>query len=143
MPSMKKLISFLLLLSTVACNPELKQLGSGEDDLVKYFQVSQKEGVSSLGEGYLIVAHVGEKRILTIYLKTSTGYSHTDVTLMAGDGSYVVDSVYSQTPDCKLAPDFKQSEYLQYLNIEGSQKSLNLIELNREEAMKTVKKLGC
>lgn len=137
---MKKL---LMLILCVSCNPELKQLGSSEDDLVKYFQLSKTENTNSLGDGYLIVAHVGEKRVLTFYLKTPNGYSHTDISLTAGEGSYIVDSVYSQTPGCKLAPDYKQSEYLQYLNIEGSQKTLNLFEMNREEAMKSEKKLGC
>ena len=135
---MKKLGLLFLLLCT-ACNPELKELGASKNDLVKYFQI----GAGGLGEGYLIVAHVGEKRVLTFYLKTASGYSHTDVTLASGEGAYILDSVYSQTPECKLNPDFKQENYLEYLNVGGSQKALNLMELNREEAMKTEKKLGC
>lgn len=127
----------------VSCNPEIQKAGEKDTDLVKYFKITSK-GEGSLGEGFLIVVHVGDKRVLSYYLKNAKGHSHTDITLKPGEVvSYVVDSVYSQTEQCKLFPSFEQPRYLEELRVEGTPKLLNLETLTAEEAMKNVKTLGC
>lgn len=142
--SMKALLFLMSVFLLSACNPEVQKAGESKNDLVKYFKITKSEDPNSLGEGFLIVVHVGEKRVLSYYLKNERGYSHTDITIKPGDViSYVLDSVYSQTPNCKLHPSFEQPQYLQVLHIEGNPKLLNLEELSVEEAMKTVKNLSC
>ena len=140
---MKTLLFLSTLLLLVSCNPELQNAGKSDTDVVKYFKITN-EGENSLGEGFLIVVHVGEKRILSYYLKHDTGYTHTDVTLKPGAvASYVVDSVYSQTPACRLFPSMEQPKYLEQIRIEEEPKLLNLKELSVEEAMSTPKNLAC
>lgn len=127
-----------------SCNPELQEAGKSETDVVKYFKIAKTDDPRSLGEGFLIAVHVGEKRILSYYIKNANGFSHTDVTLKPGDiASYVVDSVYSQTPNCRLFPSFEQPNYLQQIRIEEEVKLLNLEEVSVEEAMSVQKTLAC
>ena len=141
---MKNLIFLMSVFFLVSCNPEIQKAGEEDTDLVKYFKITKSENEASLGEGYLIVVHVGNKRILSYYLKNSKGYSHTDITLRPGEVvSYVVDSVYSQTESCKLQPSFEQPRYLEEVRIEGTPKLLNLESLTAHEAMNAVKTLGC
>lgn len=133
----------LFLLIIAACNPELKNIGADPDDLVKYFKLT-KSGENSLGEGILIVAHIGDKKLLTFYLKQPSGkYSHTDVMIKPEAPSFAVESVYSQTPDCKLNPDYVQPQYFEELVIETVKKSYNREILTREEAMSSLTGIGC
>src|SRR5690606_18910268 len=117
--------------------------GASEDDLVKYFKVTKTDDPNSLGEGYLIIAHVGEKRLLTFYLKNQNGFSHTDITITKAEGSYVKESVHSQTPDCQLNPDYPQPNFYEFLNVEGVPKTFKLETTTREEAFAEKKKLSC
>lgn len=140
---MKLFALLTLMVITASCNPELKQLGASEDDLVKYFKVTKTDDPNSLGEGYLVIAHVGDKRLLTFYLKNQNGFSHTDISLKKADGTYVKDSVFSQTPDCQINPDYPQPNFYEFLNVEGVQKSFKLENTTREEAFAEKKKLSC
>ena len=140
---MKSLALLMLLVSTVSCNPELKELGASEDDLVKYFKVSKTNDPNSLGEGYLVIAHVGEKRLLTFYLKNQKGFSHTDIALKKESGTYVKDSIHSQTPDCQINADYPQPHFYELLNVEGIPRTFKLESTTREEAMAEQKKLSC
>ena len=140
---MKHLFFLMSVFFLFSCNPEVQKAGESETDLVKYFKITNRGG-DSLGEGYLIVVHVGKKRVLSYYLKNAKGYSHTDITLKPGQVvSYVVDSVYSQTENCKLSPSFEQPRYLEELRIEGNPKVLNLELMKADDAMKMVKTLSC
>ncbi len=134
------LLSVLILL--VSCNPELQNVGADKNDLVKYFKVTKTADANSLGEGVLIIAHAGDKRILTFYLKTANGFSHNDVTIATKNG-FILDSVYSKTPDCKLAPDMEQPDYMNMLKINGIDRTYKLEILPREEAMATLGTLSC
>lgn len=139
---MKNLIlGFLILVS--ACNPELQQVGSSPTDLVKYFKVSSKN--NGIGDGVLILAHIGDKRLLTFYLKQPSGkYSHTDVMIIKSPVSmYEVESVHSQTPACKINPDIHQPQYYEQFLINGEIKPFNRDILTKEEAMTEKKEIGC
>lgn len=128
-------LSALFLL--VSCNPQLEQVGANKNDVVKYFKLS-----GSLGEGVLIIAHAGDKRILTYYIKNPRGYSHTDVTITTLNG-FMLDSVYSQSDACKLNPDTEQPDVYNYLMIEGQKRDYKLDILPREEAMAMISKISC
>jgi hypothetical protein len=137
-----KLILLGALILLVSCNPELQQVGASKNDVVKYFKITKTSDPKTLGEGVLIVAHAGDKRILTYYLKNANGYSHSDVTISTLQGFHL-DSVYSQTPNCKLAPDFDQPDVFNYLFIGGEKRDYKLEILEREEAMGMLSKLSC
>lgn len=132
-----------LMILSASCNPDLKQLGASEDDLVKYFKVTKTDDPNSLGEGYLVIAHVGEKRLLTFYLKNQNGFSHTDITIIKADGTYVKESIHSQTPKCQINADYPQPMFYEFLNVEGVQKTFKLENTTREEAFAEKKKLSC
>lgn len=134
------LLSALILL--VSCNPQLAEVGANKNDVVKYFKLSKTSDPKSLGEGYLIIAHAGDKRILTYYLKNERGFAHTDVTITTLEG-FKLDSVYSQTDACKLQPDLEQPDVYNSLRINGEVRSYKLELLPREEAMAAVGKLSC
>ena len=140
---MKTLLALLSLAFLVSCNPELQNIGGSENDLVKYFKITPTEDANTLGEGYLIIAHVGEKRLLTYYLRHSQGFSHTDVSLKKSEGTYVLDSVYSNTEKCKLKPDYVQTSFYEQLVIEGIPRKYKLETTTREEAFAERKILGC
>ena len=134
------LLSALILL--VSCNPELQQVGANKNDLVKYFKVTPT-GSNALGEGVLIIAHAGDKRILTYYIKRAPGkFSHTDVTISTKNGFHL-DSVYSKTDACKLQPDAEQPDVYNYLLIGGERREYKLEILPREEAMGMLGDLSC
>lgn len=137
-----KAFFLLALILLVSCNPEIQQVGADKNDVVKYFKLTKTSDPKSLGEGVLIIAHAGDKRILTYYLKNANGYSHTDVTISTLKGFHL-DSVYSQTEGCKLAPDFDQPDVFNYLMIGGEKREYKLEVLPREEAMATLSKLSC
>jgi hypothetical protein len=137
-----KLFFLTALILLVSCNPELQQVGADKNDLVKYFKLVKTDDPKTLGEGVLIIAHAGDKRILTYYLKNDKGYSHTDVTISTLQGFHL-DSVYSQTPDCKLNPDKDQPDFYNYLMINGEQHGYKLEILPREEAMSILSELSC
>lgn len=134
------LLSALILL--VSCNPELQNVGADKNDLVKYFKVTKTSDPRTLGEGILIIAHAGDKRILTFYIKNANGYSHNDVTIATKNG-FILDSVYSKTPNCKLAPDVDQPDYMNFLRINGEDRTYKLEILPREEAMGMLGTLSC
>lgn len=140
---MKYFSLFIMIMLSVSCNPELKDIGASEDDLVKYFKISKTTDANALGEGYLIIAHVGDKRLLTYYIKNQNGFSHTDISIKKENGTYVKDSVYSQTPDCPINIDYPQPNFYEFLNVEGVQKTYRLENTTREEAMAEKKKLSC
>lgn len=129
------LLSALILLAS--CNPQLEQVGANKNDIVKYFKLS-----GSLGEGVLIIAHAGDKRILTYYIQNPRGYSHTDVTITTKNG-FILDSVYSQSDACKLQPDVEQPDVYNYLRIGGEKREYKLDILPREEAMAMLSKISC
>lgn len=133
-------LSALILL--VSCNPQFEQVGADKHDVVKYFKLSRTSDPNALGEGYLIIAHAGDKRILTYYIKNDRGFSHTDVTITTKNG-FQLDSVYSQTEACKLRPDLEQPDVYNSLRINGEMRSYKLEILPREEAMAAVGKLSC
>lgn len=140
---MKIVLLSMMLLLTVACNPELSNVGSSPDDMVKYFKVtSAKNGI---GDGVVVIAHIGEKRLMTFYLRQPSGkFSHTDIMIKkSSELLYEVESVHSQTPDCKLNPDKGQAQYYEQLLINGEIKPFNREILTREEAMKENKVIGC
>jgi hypothetical protein len=133
-------LSALILL--VSCNPELAEVGANKNDVVKYFKLSKTSDPKTLGEGILIIAHAGDKRILTYYLKNARGYAHTDVTISTLNG-FKLDSVYSQTEACKLQPDVDQPDVYNSLRINGEVRDYKLEILPRAEAMGAVGKLSC
>lgn len=137
-----KLYVLLSLILLASCNPELQKVGESPNDLVKYFKLTPT-GTNALGEGVLIIAHAGDKRILTYYLKrASNKYSHTDVTISTLNGFHL-DSVYSKTEACKIQPDYDQPDFYNYLNVGGEQKGYKLEILPREDAMKMLGDLSC
>ena len=138
-----KILILMSLLLLAACNPEAEKLGANENDLVKYFKVTSAN--NGIGDGVLIVANIGDKRLLTFFLKQPSGkFAHTDVMIAHGkDALYEVESVYSQTPDCKLNPDKNQLMYYEQLIINGVIKPYNREILEKDEAMKEKKVLGC
>ena len=140
---MKLFMSLLTLILISGCNPELQTVGASKNDLVKYFKITRTGSPDDLGEGYLIIAHAGDKRLLTYYLKTPRGFSHTDISLTPGEGKFVLDSVHSQTTNCKLSPDFNQPDFYNFLNIEGVKKIYKLESTTREEAMAEKLSLSC
>jgi hypothetical protein len=117
-------------------------VGANKNDVVKYFKLTKTTDPKTLGEGVLIIAAAGDKRILTYYLKNANGFSHTDVTISTLQGFHL-DSVYSQTPNCKLAPDNDQPDVYNYLLIGGEKHDYKLEDLPREEAMAMLSKLSC
>lgn len=139
---MKTLILLSLLLIS-ACNPELQQVGSNPNDLVKYFKVTSAN--NGIGDGVLIVANIGDKRLMTFWLRQPSGkFAHTDVMIIKSPvHMYEVESVYSQTPNCKLNPDVGQPQYYQQLLINGELKPFNREELSREAAMAEKREVGC
>lgn len=135
------LLASLILLAS--CNPELADVGASKNDLVKYFRLSKTDDPKALGEGVLIIAHAGDKRILTYYLQTAPGkYAHTDVTISTLNGFHL-DSVYSKTEACKLRPDYDQPDFYNYLRIGGEQRGYKLEILERQEAMAMLGELSC
>lgn len=139
---MKYLILAMLFVVS-ACNPELQKVGESPNDLVKYFKVTSAN--NGIGDGVLIVANIGDKRLLTFYLKQPSGkYAHSDVMIINSPVSmYEVESVYSQTPGCKLAPDVGQPQYYEQLFINGELKPFNRENVTREEAMAEKREIGC
>ena len=131
------------MIFNVACNPELSNVGSSPDDMVKYFKVSSAN--NGIGDGIVVIAHIGEKRLMTFYLRQLSGkYSHTDIMIKkSNELLYEVATVHSQTPDCKLNPDKGQPHYYEQLLIKGEGKPFNREILSREEAMKENKVIGC
>jgi hypothetical protein len=129
------ILSALIML--VSCNPQFGQVGANKNDVVKYFKLS-----GSLGDGVLIIAHAGDKRILTYYIKNERGYAHTDVTISTMNGFHL-DSVYSQSEACKLQPDFDQPDFYNYLLINGQKREYKLDILPREEAMGMISSISC
>lgn len=138
-----KIVLLLMMMLTVACNPELSNVGSSPDDMVKYFKVTSAN--NGIGDGVVVVAHIGDKRLLTFYLKQSSGkFAHTDVMIKKStEFSFEVESIHSQTADCKLNPDKGQPQYFEQLLINGVAKPFNREILTREEAMKENKIIGC
>ena len=138
-----KYLILVLLLAVSACNPELQKVGESPNDLVKYFKVTSANG--GIGDGVLIVANIGEKRLLTFYLKQPSGkYAHSDVMIINSPVSmYEVESVYSQTPGCKLNPDVGQPQYYEQFLINGELKPFNRETVTREEAMAEKREIGC
>lgn len=128
-------LSALILL--VSCNPQFEQVGANKNDVVKYFKFT-----GSIGEGVLIIAHAGDKRILTYYIKNTRGYSHTDVTINTKNG-FILDSVYSQSDACKLQPDAEQPDFYNSLLINGVKQDYKLDILPREEAMAMISNISC
>lgn len=137
-----KLVFFSALIFLVSCNPQFEQVGANKNDLVKYFKLVRTADPNSLGDGVLIIAHAGDKRILTYYLKNPRGFSHTDVTISTKNG-FNLDSIYSQTDACKLQADAEQPDVYNYLLINGEKKDYKLEILPREEAMSMISKLSC
>ncbi len=137
-----KLFFLSALILLVSCNPELETVGANKNDLVKYFKITKTTDPLALGEGILIIAHAGDKRILTYYIKNDRGYSHTDVTINTKNG-FDLDSVYSKTEACKLAPDALQPDVYNSLIINGEVRSYKLELLPREEAMSMVGSISC
>lgn len=133
-------LSALILL--VSCNPQFAEVGADKNDVVKYFKLSRTSDPLALGEGYLIIAHAGDKRILTYYLKNQRGFAHTDVTITTKNG-FQLDSVYSQTEPCQLRPDPEQPDVYNSLRINSEVRSYKLELLPREEAMAAVGTLSC
>lgn len=132
-----KIFSLSALILLASCNPQLEQVGANKNDVVKYFKLS-----GSLGEGVLIIAHAGDKRILTYYIKNPRGYSHTDVTITTKNG-FTLDSVYSQSEACKLHPDAEQPDVYNYLRIGGEKREYKLDILPRAEAMAMISTISC
>lgn len=132
-----KIIFLSALILLVSCNPQFEQVGANKNDVVKYFKLS-----GSLGDGVLIMAHAGDKRILTYYIKNPRGFSHTDVTITTKNG-FFLDSVYSQSDACKLNPDTEQPDVYNYIMIEGQKRDYKLDILPREEAMAMISKISC
>ena len=132
-----KFIFLSALIFLVSCNPQFEQVGADKNDVVKYFKLS-----GSLGEGVLIIAHAGDKRILTYYLKNPRGFSHTDVTITTKNG-FFLDSVYSQSEACKLNPDTEQPDVYNHLMIDGQKRNYKLDILPREEAMAMISTISC
>jgi hypothetical protein len=132
-----KIIFLSALILLVSCNPQFEQVGANKNDVVKYFKLS-----GSLGDGVLIMAHAGDKRILTYYIKNPRGFSHTDVTITTKNG-FFLDSVYSQSEACKLNPDTEQPDVYNYIMIEGQKRDYKLDILPREEAMAMISKISC
>lgn len=137
-----KLFFLSALLILVSCNPELETVGANKNDLVKYFKITKTSDPKTLGEGVLIIAHAGDKRILTYYIKNDRGFSHTDVTISTKNG-FNLDSVYSKTEACKLAPDAEQPDVYNSLLINGEVRGYKLELLPREEAMGMLGALTC
>lgn len=139
---MKYLILAMLFIVS-ACNPELQQVGSNPNDLVKYFKVTSAN--NGIGDGVLIVANIGDKRLMTFWLRQPSGkFAHTDVMIIKSPvHMYEVESVYSQTPGCKLNPDVGQPQYYQQLLINGELKPFNREELARDAAMAEKREVGC
>lgn len=139
---MKILILALMFLAT-ACNPELQKVGESSGDLVKYFKISSANG--GIGDGVLIVAYIGDKRLLTFWIKQPSGkYAHTDVMIIKSPVHlYEVESVYSQTPNCKLNPDIGQPQYDKQLLIDGQVVPFNRDVISTDEAMKEKREIGC
>lgn len=134
------LLSALILL--VSCNPQLAEVGANKNDVVKYFKLTKTSDPKSIGDGILIIAHAGDKRILTYYIKNARGFAHTDVTISTLNGFHL-DSVYSQTEACKLQPDFDQPDVYNSLMIGGEARPYKLEIMPREEAMAIVGELSC
>lgn len=132
-----KIIFLSALILLVSCNPQFEQVGANKNDVVKYFKLS-----GSLGDGVLIMAHAGDKRILTYYIKNPRGFSHTDVTITTKNG-FLLDSVYSQSEACKLNPDTEQPDVYNYIMIEGQKRDYKLDILPREEAMAMISNISC
>ncbi len=132
----------LALILLVSCNPELENVGANKNDLVKYFKITKTSDPKTLGEGVLIIAHAGDKRILTYYIKNDRGYGHTDVTIDTKNG-FKLDSVYSKTEACKLAPDAEQPDVYNSLLINGEVRAYKLEILPREEAMGLLNSISC
>ena len=132
-----KIFFLSALIFLVSCNPQFEQVGANKNDVVKYFKLS-----GSLGDGVLIIAHAGDKRILTYYIKNARGYSHTDVTITTKNG-FFLDSVYSQSEACKLNPDVEQPDVYNYIMIEGQKREYKLDILPREEAMAMISSISC
>ncbi len=137
-----KLFFLSALILLVSCNPELETVGANKNDLVKYFKITKTTDPLALGEGVLIIAHAGDKRILTYYIKNPRGFSHTDVTINTKNG-FNLDSVYSKTEACKLAPDAEQPDVYNSLMINGEVRSYKLELLPREEAMSMIGSISC
>ncbi len=133
-------LSALILL--VSCNPQLGEVGANKNDVVKYFKLTKTSDPKSLGDGILIIAHAGNKRILTYYIQNPRGFAHTDVTITTLNG-FKLDSVYSQTEACKLQPDVDQPDVYNSLRIGGEIRGYKLEILPREEAMAIVGTLSC
>lgn len=138
-----KIFYFAILLLIAACNPELQKVGESPNDLVKYFKTTSAN--NGVGDGVVIVANIGEKRLMTFWIKQPSGkFAHTDVMIIKSPAhTYEVESVYSQTPNCKLNPDIGQPRYYEQLLINGEVRPLNREELTREEAMAEKKEIGC
>lgn len=132
-----KIIFLSALIMLVSCNPQFEQVGANKNDVVKYFKLS-----GSLGDGVLIMAHAGDKRILTYYIKNPRGFSHTDVTITTKNG-FLLDSVYSQSEACKLNPDTEQPDVYNSIMIEGQKRDYKLDILPREEAMAMISNISC
>jgi hypothetical protein len=132
----------LALILLVSCNPELENVGANKNDVVKYFKMTKTSDPKALGEGVLIIAHAGDKRILTYYMKNDRGFSHTDITINTKNG-FVLDSVYSKTEACKLAPDADQPDVYNSLLIKGEVRNYKLEILPREEAMGMLSSISC
>ncbi len=137
-----KLFLLSALIFLVSCNPALEQVGANKNDVVKYFRLVKTTDPKSLGDGILIIAHAGDKRILTYYIKNERGFAHTDVTITTLNG-FQLDSVYSQTEACKLQPDLEQPDVYNSLRIGGDVRGYKLEILPREEAMEIVGTLSC
>lgn len=138
-----KYIILAMLFVVSACNPELQKVGESPNDLVKYFKVTSAN--NGIGDGVLIVANIGDKRLLTFWLKQPSGkYAHTDVMIIKSPVStWEVESVYSQTPTCKLNPDIGQPQYFEQLLINGEIKPFNRESVTTDEAMKEKREVGC
>jgi hypothetical protein len=130
------------LFFVIACNPQFAEVGADKNDVVKYFKLTKTSDPKSLGEGVLIMASAGDKRIVTYYLKNERGFAHTDVTISTLNGFHL-DSVYSQTEACKLQPDFDQPDIYNSLRIGGEVRGYKLEILPREEAMAMITQLSC
>lgn len=137
-----KALFFTALILLVSCNPAFEQVGANKNDLVKYFKLVKTDSPDSLGDGILIIAHAGDKRILTYYIKNPRGFSHSDVTITTKNG-FILDNVYSQTDACKLNADTEQPDVYNYLRVEGKIRDYKLEILPREEAMAMISKLSC
>lgn len=139
---MRHLLLLLLPFIFTACNPNLTKVGEEEGDLVKYFKITSTNSPDSLGEGYLIIAHAGQKRLLTYYMKHNNGFSHTDITVdKALDSS--VTSLHSRTEGCKLNPDHNQYDFMNGLVIQGIFKEYKLESTTVEVMMPHLRSIQC